>query len=144
MKGSVFLHWIFAVLAGAATGVLSAFGVGGGTLLLIFLSVFAGVPQQTAQGINLLYFLPASSASLPSHFRNGVIESSVLLPAICFGVLSTAGFAWLATAMETELLRRFFGVFLLSIGFWELFGPRKESRTSSSAPHSSRDDEDPC
>lgn len=139
------MHWIFAVLAGATTGILSAFGVGGGTLLLIFLSVFAGVPQQTAQGINLLYFLPASSASLPSHFRNGMIEKRVLLPAICFGVLSTAGFAWLATAMETQLLRRFFGAFLLAIGFWELFGPRKKGKPPKRdvPPHSSAE-ERPC
>ena len=63
--------WLLPLLAGTATGVLSGFGVGGGTLLLIYLTAFAGLPQEQAQGINLLYFLPAAAASLPAHAKNG-------------------------------------------------------------------------
>ena len=47
-------NWLLAALAGAITGVLSGFGVGGGTLLLIYLTAFAGMEQTMAQGINLL------------------------------------------------------------------------------------------
>ena len=39
---------------GTATGVLSGFGVGGGTLLLVYLTAVAGADQHLAQGINLL------------------------------------------------------------------------------------------
>ena len=46
--------WLTAALAGAVTGILSGFGVGGGTLLLIYMTSFAGVAQHLAQGINLL------------------------------------------------------------------------------------------
>ena len=46
--------WLIPLLAGAATGILSGFGVGGGSLLLIYMTSFAGVPQNLAQGINLL------------------------------------------------------------------------------------------
>ena len=46
-------EWLFPLLAGAATGVLSGFGVGGGTLLLVYMTVFAGLDQHLAQGINL-------------------------------------------------------------------------------------------
>ena len=55
---------LIALLAGAAAGVLSGFGVGGGTLLLLYLTAFAGVEQHLAQGINLVYFLPAAAAAL--------------------------------------------------------------------------------
>lgn len=79
------MSFLFAFLAGTATGILSAFGVGGGTLLLIYLSVFTGIPQQKAQGINLLYFLPASLASLPSHFKNGFVDRTA-----CFRPLFVA------------------------------------------------------
>ena len=51
--------WVIALLAGGATGILSAFGIGGGSLLLIYLTSFAALDQHQAQGINLLYFLPA-------------------------------------------------------------------------------------
>ena len=74
------------LLAGAVTGVLSGFGVGGGTLLLVYMTAFAGLEQQTAQGINLLYFLPAALLALPSHLKNGYLEKPALLPAIAAGL----------------------------------------------------------
>ncbi len=118
--------WLLPLLAGAAAGVLSAFGVGGGTLLLLYLSAFAGLPQAQAQGINLLYFLPAAGASLPAHFRNGYVEKSVLLPAIAAGLAAAALGAWWATGLDTGLLRRCFGGFLILIGLRELFARPKE------------------
>ncbi len=113
--------WLIAALAGAATGILSGFGVGGGSLLLIYMTTFADVPQNMAQGINLLYFLPTAAAALPAHFKQGNIEKAALLPAIAAGLAGTALAAWAATAMDVELLRKCFGVFLLAIGVRELF-----------------------
>ena len=109
------------LLAGAAAGVLSGFGVGGGSLLLVWLTAAAGLPQQQAQGINLLYFLPAAGAALPAHLKNGYVEKSVLLPAILAGLVAAALAAWAATGVDTALLRRFFGGFLILVGLRELF-----------------------
>lgn len=50
--------WWAAALAGAVCGLLSGLGIGGGTLLMVWMTGVAALPQQTAQGINLLYFLP--------------------------------------------------------------------------------------
>lgn len=110
-----------AFLAGLATGILSGFGVGGGTLLLIYMTHFAGVPQSLAQGINLLYFLPTAALALPAHVKNGFVEKRVLLPAILSGLLTAALAAWVATALDVALLRRLFGYFLLYVGLSELF-----------------------
>ena len=112
--------WLIAALAGAVTGVLSGFGVGGGSLLLIYMTSFAGVPQNLAQGINLLYFLPAAAASLPAHVKNGYLEKAALLPAVAAGLAGTALAAWAATALDVELLRKCFGGFLLVVGLREL------------------------
>lgn len=112
--------WLIALLAGAVTGVLSGFGVGGGSLLLIYMTGFAGLEQSLAQGINLLYFLPTAAAALPSHFKNGCIDKRVILPAILAGLVGTGLAAWVATAIDTALLRKCFGVFLLYIGVREL------------------------
>lgn len=114
------MNWLLAVLAGTAAGVLSAFGVGGGTLLLIYLAAFADIEQTTAQSINLLYFLPAAAMALPSHIRNGYIKKKTALPAIGAGLLSAAAAAWIATSIDVELLRKLFGTFLLYIGLSEL------------------------
>lgn len=118
--------WFWAALAGAATGILSGFGVGGGTLLLIWLTAFAGMEQTLAQGINLLYFLPAAATALPSHIKNGYIQWRAALPAIAAGSVSTALSAWAATALDVALLRKSFGIFLLYIGFSELLRKKEE------------------
>ena len=118
-------EWLLPLAVGAATGVLSGFGVGGGTLLLVYMTVFAGLDQHLAQGINLLYFLPAGLMALPAHLRNGYIEKRALVPAIGTGLLCAGGAAWAATAMEVELLRKLFGGFLMAVGTMELFGRSK-------------------
>lgn len=121
--------WILPLIVGAATGVLSGFGVGGGTLLLVYMTAFAGVEQRLAQGINLLYFLPAGLLALPAHVKNGYIEKPALLPAIGAGLVCAALAAWAATAMEVELLRKLFGAFLIAVGLMELFTkPDSQSR----------------
>ncbi len=115
------IPWLIAALAGAITGVLSGFGVGGGTLLLIYMTAFAGLGQTPAQGINLLYFLPTAAAALPAHQKNGFIDWKTALLATLGGLVSSALTAWLATALDTGLLRRCFGGFLICIGLRELF-----------------------
>ena len=115
------MDWLVSLLAGTATGILSGFGVGGGTLLLIYMTTFAGVPQNLAQGVNLLYFLPAAATALPAHIKNGYIDGKPVWPAALAGLAGTALAAWLATGLDVELLRRCFGGFLLVVGLRELF-----------------------
>ena len=123
-------NWLTAVLAGTAAGVLSGFGIGGGTLLLLYLTAFAGVEQRLAQGINLLYFLPTAATALPSHIKNGFIDKQTVLPAILAGLAGTGLAAWCATALDVSLLRRLFGGYLLLIGLRELFGKRPPGSTA--------------
>ena len=120
--------WLLPFLAGTVTGILSAFGIGGGSLLLIYLTAFAGMTQHQAQGINLLYFLPAAAAALPAHKKNDLLEKSVILPAILAGLCAAACTALLANRLDTHLLRKLFGVFLLYIGLRELF--RRDKKTT--------------
>ena len=113
--------WLIPALAGAVTGVLSGFGIGGGTLLLIYMTAFAGLEQHLAQGINLLYFLPTAATALPSHFKNGFVDKRTALPAILSGLVCTGAAAWAATGLDVQLLHKLFGLFLRYIGFTELF-----------------------
>ena len=80
------MAWPISLLAGAVTGVLSGFGIGGGTLLLIYMTAFAGVPQNLAQGVNLLYFLPTAATALPAHIKNGYIDRQTVWPAVLAGL----------------------------------------------------------
>ena len=70
-------EWILPVLFGFGTGILSAWGVGGGTLLLLCMTLFLGVDQREAQAINLLFFLPTAGVSLIFHAKNGYLDGPV-------------------------------------------------------------------
>ncbi|MBQ6248712.1 MAG: TSUP family transporter [Oscillospiraceae bacterium] len=104
------------LLAGCGAGILSAWGVGGGTLLLLVMTLWLGVEQPVAKGINLLYFLPTAAAGLICHGKHGLLDREVIRCAVPWGLLAAAAGAWLSTAVDPALLRRPFGVFLLLAG----------------------------
>ncbi|MBP1757879.1 MAG: anion permease [Firmicutes bacterium] len=120
------MTWGLAFAVGCATGILSGFGVGGGTLLLIYLTAFAGLPQQEAQGINLIYFLPAALTALPSHMKHHFVDWKAVIPAVIAGLIFSGLAAWFSNGLDMTLLRKIFGVFLLIVGISELF-PRATS-----------------
>ncbi len=120
---------LFAVLVGLLTGVLSGFGVGGGSLLLLYLTLCAGVGQYQAGGVNLLYFIACAPAALVSHIKNGLVEGGAVKWCVLAGVPASVLAALLAARMDTDWLRRAFGVFLLYIGAKELFTKRKQKGT---------------
>ena len=106
---------------GAVTGILTGFGIGGSTLLIIAMTNFAGIQQLTAQGINLLYFLPTAGASLIGHIRNKLVDYKVLLWTAIPGVLATIASSVFLGTLDATWVRRIFGIFLLFIGVSELF-----------------------
>lgn len=113
-------------LAGFGAGILSAWGVGGGTLLLLVMTLFLGVEQTQAQGINLLYFLPTALTSLLGHARAGYLDRTLLRTAIPIAVPAALAAAWLATRVDTAVLRRPFGLFLLWAGARMLLNKKGE------------------
>lgn len=112
--------WLRFVLA-TATGVLSGFGIGGGTLLVIILVFLFHVEQRTAQGANLWYFFPTALASLAIHAKENRIAWRIVLPAAIAGTVSALIAAWVSGMLEVTLLRRLFGLLLAYTGIRELF-----------------------
>lgn len=108
--------FVLPALAGFGAGVLSAWGIGGGTLLLLVMTLLLGVEQTQAQGINLLYFLPTALTSLLGHARAGYLDRTLLRTAIPIAVPAALAAAWLAALVDTAVLRRPFGLFLLWAG----------------------------
>ena len=133
------MDWIVSLISGLATGILSAWGIGGGSLLILFMTGVQGMDQPLAQGINLLYFLPTSFTALLSHLKNHLIDKKTAIPAIVAGSLATAGAALLATGLDTQVVRKIFGGFVVIIGLTELFRkvpqkgrPEKDENSDSS------------
>jgi uncharacterized membrane protein YfcA len=114
------MSWL-SYAAALVTGVLASLGVGGGMVLIIFLTVVAGVDQLTAQGINLIYFIPIALLSVIIHTKNKMIEWRKIIPAILTGLIGAVIGAFIARAIDREILHIVFAVFVLLIGIKELF-----------------------
>lgn len=71
------IDWV-AILAGFGSAVLASMGMGGGSILILYLTLIAGVPQREAQGVNLLFFLPIGAAALWLHWRQGRVDKTAV------------------------------------------------------------------
>lgn len=118
------MNWIFIFAAGFLGAALSALGMGGGGILLIYLTVYAGIPQLAAQGINLMFFIPIAVVAVTIHIKNKLVKWKIVWPCVLFGLPGVFLGAWLASYIGSDILRKIFGVFLLVVGFRELF-PKK-------------------
>ena len=110
------MNFIIPALCGFGCGIISAWGVGGGTLLLLVMTLVLGVDQRTAQGINLLFFLPTALSALICHVRSGFVDKPTLKAAVPPAIVLALLGAWAATALDVALLRKPFGVYLLLSG----------------------------
>jgi uncharacterized membrane protein YfcA len=110
MGGSspVWIRWIVLILLGALTGFLSGMmGVGGGSVMVPMMVVFAGITQQTAQGISLLAMIPASTVGVWAHWKMGNIRSrhlTGLVIGVLAGVAIGGSFAHLMPERELGLI----------------------------------------
>jgi uncharacterized membrane protein YfcA len=109
---------------GLAAGILSGFGIGGGSLLILYLVFVLEMPQFAAAGVNLLYFLFCAPPALVSHLKNRLIDLRTAAVCIVAGIPSSLAAALVAAQVDVNVLRRVFGVFLLFIGLRELFSKK--------------------
>lgn len=122
-----FIHMINAIV-GFLSGVIASMGLGGGFVLLIWLTLFEGIAQRTAQGINLLFFLPVAVLSVIMHLRAGLISKKLVLSMIPGGILGAILGTLGSQVMGNDLLRKLYAIFLLAFGLRELFAkPQQKS-----------------
>lgn len=115
-----------AVAVGAVLGFLAGLGVGGGSLLMLWLTVVLGTAYTTARTINLLFFIPTAIISCFFRRKQGALDFKKVLPAILCGVASAAVLSVISGSFDMELLKKLFGGLLIVTGLRELFyRPRK-------------------
>lgn len=112
--------WI-AFFIGTLLGFLSGLGIGGGSLLILWLTLAQGVSPEEARTANLLFFLPAAVTAGFFRWRQGAVEPKKLLPALLGGSAGALSFSFLSLRLDTALLRRLFGGLLIVTGLRELF-----------------------
>jgi len=119
--------WIVSSLAGLLAGIAGAMGLGGGSILLLYLTLIAGVGQLVAQGVNLIFFLPCALASAVFSLRAGLIDIRRTLLGMALGVPGAVLGCIAAEWLQGDWLRRLFGVYMLVLGVRELLRRGKQN-----------------
>ena len=114
------------LIVGCILGFLAGLGVGGGSLLILWLSLVIGLEHAAARSINLLFFIPAALIASFFRWRQGSLNIRTVLPAILFGCISAGMFSLLSKQIDIALLNKLFGGLLLLTGIRELlYKPKK-------------------
>lgn len=120
--------WPVALAVGTVLGFLSGLGVGGGSLLILWLTLALDMEHNAARGINLAFFLPAALTACLFRWRQGAVPWKTVLPAAIAGCLAAAGASWLGLSLDLDLLKKLFGGLLIITGLRELFyKPKKKA-----------------
>ena len=112
---------IVEILAGVISGILGGMGLGGGGTLILYLTIFLGVEQLRASGINLIFFIPSALVALLIYIRRGAIKIKPLLPFIFGGVLGAILGIYLSSFLGSQFVGKLFGGALTVMGVREVF-----------------------
>lgn len=110
---------------GTVLGFLAGIGVGGGSLLILWLTLVLGMDHPEARIINLLFFLPSAIVASIFRWKQGKLEIKKVLPAIITGCIAAGVCSFLSSSMDITLLKKLFGGLLIITGIRELmYKPR--------------------
>lgn len=109
------------IIIGFFSGIISAMGIGGGTVLIPFLVLITQLDQIQAQGINLIVFIPVATVALLVHKKEGNLETKYTKKIVPTGIAGAIIGSLLALKINQDKLSMFFGIFLLFIGVYEFF-----------------------
>ncbi len=109
------------IIIGFLTGVAASMGLGGGFILIIYMTVFTDISQKASGGINLLFFLPIALISIIIHTKNKLIEWKLVPLACIVGAGGVALGYLLLSVLDEDILRKIFAVLLILVGIKEIF-----------------------
>lgn len=116
------------LLVGSVLGFLAGLGIGGGSLLILWLTMVLNLEHAAARGINLLFFLPSACIACLFRWKQGCIPWKQIFPAILAGCIAAGVFSWIGIRLELSLLKKLFGGLLLLTGIRELlYKPKTRS-----------------
>ena len=118
---SVLESGVVAVCVSTVLGFLAGIGIGGGSLLVLWLTFVIGLEPGDIRSINLLFFLPCAVISCIFRGNQGDIPFKKILPGIIAGCAASGLFSLFASGIQMDWLKKGFGVLLIAAGLRELF-----------------------
>ena len=124
------------IIIGLASGIIGGLGMGGGTVLILLLSMISNIEQHIAQGTNVIFFVPTSIAAIFVFIKNKNIRFKVGIPICLWGLLGAFIGASISSKMEVGILRKFFGAFLIIIAIYQTYSLYKRYRNEKNRNNS--------
>lgn len=116
---------IVSIIAGFLSGLIGSMGFGGGGVLIIYLVLFTNTPQITAQGTNLIFFIPCAILATIIYIFKKQIKTKTVLPVISGGIIGSVIASNFITYLKSEQLSHIFGLFLIAIGLYSILNQIK-------------------
>ncbi|MBC8585785.1 sulfite exporter TauE/SafE family protein [Youxingia wuxianensis] len=114
------MNWFIIGLASFLSGLLGSLGMGGGSVLLLYLRMVEKIDQLPAQGINLVFFIPIGLLSILLHWKNKLVEWKCVLLCVLSGIPAVFLGVWLSNLAGNSLLSKLFAGLLFLVGVREL------------------------
>ena len=112
------LEILFGMIAGTITGL----GMGGGTILILLLTLFYGLEQHIAQATNLIFFVPTSLAAIWMNLKQNNVDRKLAKNIVIFCVIGAVIGSIIAEKLEDQTLKKCFDVFIFLIALHEMYG----------------------
>lgn len=95
--------------------------MGGGTILILLLSIFLNIEQNVAQAANLIFFIPTAITAIAIGIKNKNINIKQSWLILVTGIIGTIISANLSSKMNVQVLKKLFGIYLLLIAIYEIY-----------------------
>ncbi|ACB86431.1 sulfite exporter TauE/SafE family protein [Natranaerobius thermophilus JW/NM-WN-LF] len=115
------LETILIYVIGFITGIVTGLALGGGAVLIPFLVLLVQIEQHVAQGVTLIAFLPMSIIAIITHYKQGNVNKSLIIPLASGSIIGAIGGAILAMSFSPEVLTKIYGGFLIVMGCYEFY-----------------------
>lgn len=102
-------------LIGLVSGIVTGTGMGGGTILILLLTLIIGTNQHEAQATNLIFFIPTSISAIIINLKQKIIDLKLSIIIIISGIIGATIGAITSSNLNVKILKKAFGVFLLAL-----------------------------
>lgn len=111
---------LISLIAAFVSGIIGSMGLGGGAVLIIYLTVFKNMKQFKAQGINLIFFIPIAIAAVLIYAKKKKIDFKTVLPFSLGGILGVSAGVAAASFIGVKLIAKIFGGGIILLGIREI------------------------
>ena len=124
----VFVLGFISIITGLISGIVSGLGMGGGTILILILTLFGNIEQHIAQATNLIFFIPTSLAAIWINYKQKIIDIKLGLIIGGIGCIGAILGSIISNKLDTNILKKIFGVFLGFIAINEIYNIIKSNK----------------